>query len=360
MSYQNNLKKFKCKDLNFIKERRKEWNQNYYNKCKEKKKISNNFSEINTTNGDVNFDFNHNNDANDATQSILNNNDDSLEDNSNNERFYESSEDDEPYHESHSSDLEKDSDLDDDSNFNLETNAFLFSNSNIQLKELYMSLLGLKFKHKLSDLALDDFIKLIKIILPSPNNCAKTYKAITKYFNIEASSNEFSICPICKNVTQYEKNKKIDKLCSKCTDNEQIQFTVYDIKPQIENILSNKSYLNQIINSNKSRALTDLNKIESPLNGSLYRNLPLDKKNELTISLNVNSDGAPILKSKNFSIWPVFATIVELNQSSREKFQNILLLGVWLHGTKPVNDKFFQFTFEQIINANNVEINGKI
>jgi hypothetical protein len=52
----------------------------------------------------------------------------------------------------------------------------------------------------------------------------------------------------------------------------------------------------------------------------------------------INTDGAPLVESRNFSIWPVLATVVELNQSSREKFTNIINLGIWLHSSKPKNE----------------------
>ncbi len=34
----------------------------------------------------------------------------------------------------------------------------------------------------------------------------------------------------------------------------------------------------------------------------------------------------------------LLATVVELNQSSREKFTNIINLGIWLHSSKPKNE----------------------
>ena len=53
-------------------------------------------------------------------------------------------------------------------------------------------------------------------------------------------------------------------------------------------------------------------------------NLPI----EITISLNINTDGAPLVKSTRFAMWPISATIVELNQSSSESFPNVILLGL--------------------------------
>ena len=40
--------------------------------------------------------------------------------------------------------------------------------------------------------------------------------------------------------------------------------------------------------------------------------------------------------------------VVELNQSSREMFTNIINLGVWLHSSKPKNEIFFDKAFVEI------------
>lgn len=55
-------------------------------------------------------------------------------------------------------------------------------------------------------------------------------------------------------------------------------------------------------------------------------------KGKNVISLNINSDGAPLTKSSKHSILPVLATIVELDECSRHKFENVLFLGFWHNG----------------------------
>ena len=75
--------------------------------------------------------------------------------------------------------------------------------------------------------------------------------------------------------------------------------------------------------------------------------------------MNINTDGAPLLKSKSFSLWPVLGTIIEFNQSSREKFQNMIILSLWVHNSKP-QKSFFEKTFEQLIDLKEkkIKING--
>jgi len=46
---------------------------------------------------------------------------------------------------------------------------FIYNQSNTTLRELAIAILVLKYKHKLSDLALDDILKLIGLLLPLDN-----------------------------------------------------------------------------------------------------------------------------------------------------------------------------------------------
>jgi hypothetical protein len=350
------------KDLNLIKKRKSEHNRKYYNKTKKNNKnksLANESSIATDTQEDnlINSNFNSSFD-----QSIIDKNENfddpffNVDKNRNNKSCIElnlsseSSDDDLNLSYSNQFNEQEEFDVDD-------SDEFIYKDSNIKSKEIFTSLLALKFKHKFSDLAMDDLIKLIKIMLPPSNNFPKTYKAIEKYFNIDPISNDFNLCSKCKSIINANDKNNKSKICSSCSNNELIQFTVYNLKPQLENILKNKSYLNQIIKSNKQRTFQKQNElIATPLDGTLHRNLPKDLENQISISLNINSDGAPIVKAKHFAIWPVLATIVELDQSSREKFQNVLILGIWLHSSKPEYDKFFQVVFDQFENLKDLEI----
>ena len=49
----------------------------------------------------------------------------------------------------------------------------------------------------------------------------------------------------------------------------------------------------------------------------------------------MSCDGAPLIKSKSFSIWPLMCFLVELPPQERYKFDNILLTGLWYGKSKP-------------------------
>ena len=67
------------------------------------------------------------------------------------------------------------------------------------------------------------------------------------------------------------------------------------------------------------------------------------------LSVDLNSDGAPTIKSRQLSLWNILCRVFELNQSCRDKFDNVIILGAWLHQSKPVK-MFYEKSIEQLAN----------
>lgn len=80
-------------------------------------------------------------------------------------------------------------------------------------------------------------------------------------------------------------------------------------------------------------------------NGDYYRNRP-NKQNQLTLI--VHCDGAPLVRSSKQSIWPLFASIVELPPPIREHQRNIVLLALWASKRKPEPNIFLNETINDI------------
>ena len=78
------------------------------------------------------------------------------------------------------------------------------------------------------------------------------------------------------------------------------------------------------------------------------------------LSVVVSSDGAPLIKSKKFSIWPLICFLVELPPQERYKFENILLTGLWYGKSKPNVPLFLKnFTGELSNLANGSNFNNE-
>jgi hypothetical protein len=106
--------------------------------------------------------------------------------------------------------------------------------------------------------------------------------------------------------------------------------------------LDAESQLNSIVRQN----FAFLNKPEhypyaDVCNGEYYRNRTI-KENQLTLI--VHCDGAPLVRSSKQSIWPLFASLVELPPPIREHQRNIVLLALWASKRKPEPNIFLNET----------------
>lgn len=75
---------------------------------------------------------------------------------------------------------------------------YLYEGSDISVNEFGVSLLSLKYKHKFSESAMDDILKLIKIVIPNPNKCPKTSSSLFKSFLCENISKNFETCDLLR------------------------------------------------------------------------------------------------------------------------------------------------------------------
>lgn len=86
------------------------------------------------------------------------------------------------------------------------------------------------------------------------------------------------------------------------------------------------------------------------LDGDVYRRESEAAKRDgsFCISLYWHTDGAPALKSKNMSLWPIQSFVAEMPPYLRYSFRNILFSGLW-YGRKKPEMKVFQNRFiEQV------------
>ncbi|CAF1107671.1 unnamed protein product [Brachionus calyciflorus] len=208
----------------------------------------------------------------------------------------------------------------------------LFQGSEIDVSQFLLTFYAIKAKHKLTDSASNDILKLIKIILPNNNNCPKTLNKFEKSFIKSNTAEYLEICHLClhkTNIKSFEYFQNKPSVCSTCN----IEFSTlvrFGIKSQLIEILQNEINFDQIRkNVQKARSKVS-HEIETALDGSVYQEaLKQIDQNKLIISLNLNCDGCPLIKSKNYCLWPLTATITELIQSTRESFQNIIILGIF-------------------------------
>jgi len=200
----------------------------------------------------------------------------------------------------------EDSSLDDyssDENENETHSESIFNNSETTLNEFLVSLLGLQIKHKLSDSAIRDFLVLTKLVLPQPNRCPKTVKGFNKILSNKGLGKYHMCCIECKQIIKsdhFENFKNQNNYCTFCKS-KLSSFITFDIKRQLKNIL-NENNINQM-NDSLSYARKEKKGIYNALDGSVYTNFLKNKQvnSKFILSFNLNTDGAPILKSRGYS-----------------------------------------------------------
>jgi hypothetical protein len=226
----------------------------------------------------------------------------------------------------------------------------LYRDCNISVLEFLLTMQTLKIKHNLSDNTINDFLKAIQAVLPKGNKVPKNLNNLEKKLIREDDGDHYKICSMChklKHAGTIKSLKIENENCETC-NRLLISFVTFNIRNQLKNILSQKSHLRQIIENNKEARINSP-VVHSAISGKIYQNaLTKIDKNELVLSFNINTDGAPLTNSKNFSMWPLMGSILELNTKTREKFTNLIFFGMWLSVEKPVYNIFFEKSTDKL------------
>ena len=173
----------------------------------------------------------------------------------------------------------------------IETLLPLYEHSTTYYDSFVQSFSELVLKHKLSDEAANDFLSLTKSVLPTPNNVPKNIKKI--YNDILKNRNQyvhpFYYCKNCKQCSQ-------DKICSNCRS-DCIIFNTLDVTYQIKSIINRDNIRDKLILS-KNYYTGNNETLKTCLYGSVYQEYLKTKRCDVTISLCLNSDGAPLERNE--------------------------------------------------------------
>ena len=165
--------------------------------------------------------------------------------------------------------------------------SFLYEGTDISHDDFLQKFSKISIKHKLSDSARNDFLKLFASVLPYPNNV----------FAEIASSN----LPLVS-TTSFGASKLL----------------MVDLVPQVNRIV--KKHFSYIQRSWSS---------------SCDWETASDAFCNFELQLVFNTDGAPVFKSKKLSVWPIWVQIFNLLPVLRSCYANICLLGLWYGESKP-------------------------
>ena len=227
---------------------------------------------------------------------------------------------------------------------NFENSSPLFSESPISTHEAMCKLTSFYLDCNLNKYAVIRLLRIIKELLPSPNNLPTTWKSVMKVFNYVSSSHKTFLCSEC--FQRCDKTSNGGKICRNpnCTQSSRIMKTTrlvelihMDIRSQIQSVIRQNQYL---LNRSDLYPKTDV------CFGDHYRNLIGESINRITLV--VHTDGAPLIKLSKINLWPCFASLVELPPPVREYQKNIIVLAVWSSTIKPDPNVFLHQTIEEL------------
>ena len=130
-----------------------------------------------------------------------------------------------------------------------------------------------------------------------------------------------------------------------------MNFITLDVGHQLKSLVDRKDIFQELIENKNKNQYNNI--LATTLDGSVYQKYLNQTDSDISLSLSLNSDGAPLINSKNSSLWPVLAKIVELPDSIGESFENLIFIGLWLHTEKPAYEIFMSKCVEAITEAVN-------
>lgn len=202
-------------------------------------------------------------------------------------------------------------------------------------------------RHSLTKLALQDLLKLIAMVL-GPRSIPSSIHMLSKY--VKSSNEQVLMHFYCSTCCLYiggvtEDNTHVT--CQSCQVEHNRDdlvkagtfFIVNSLKRQLENLFQDSNIQDELAYK-FTREKINLDNVEDICDGGLYKSIPELQTNADNISLAWSTDGVPVFKSSNVSMWPIQCTINELSPKLRR--ENVLLTGLWFGPGKPEPSVFLK------------------
>ena len=209
-------------------------------------------------------------------------------------------------------------------------------------------LLALSKKHKFSKSAKQDLLKLMHTVVSEPNLPSSNYEFEKDLFReIGIQYPKCQLCPLCQ--CELEREHCVTNDCPNFEqspqDKEIPTFYIIPLADQLKKVLAEnwESILQyKLDHEHRAGVYKDI------CCGKLYRGQEGCDDPTKLICLVFHIDGAPAVKSKNMSLWPMQCFVVELPYGLRYSFKNILFCGLWCGSKKPPMRLFQSHFVDQV------------
>ena len=193
--------------------------------------------------------------------------------------------------------------------------------------------------HTITGAQFSDLLVMLSLhCLTQPRHLKSIY-ALKKYFS--STQNPLIIHKYCSFCFLLIDNG--EQQCKNCLRNLEEQgstacFIEIPIIQQLRDLFQKTNFISNIQKRFKRKQTAGV--YSDIMDGKLYRKLsqnngPLSSEYPYNISFTWNTDGVPVFKSSNFSLWPFFLSINELPYKERIKKENMIFAGLWYGPHKP-------------------------
>lgn len=237
--------------------------------------------------------------------------------------------------------------------YGLHGHLMMFAAANLKVHDVMTMIRAFELRHGLTLTARQDLLQLIKILAgPAFEEWNVSNYNISKMYDPPADKIVYTFyCSSC-NIILIEPIVSCDftncnAVCQRCKENYFLStacsnyFTTIDMRYQLETLFKDKNIVDSLLNNVsqiRRNLCNDDDSISDIYDSQLYKKA-LGNADELTLTYNFNTDGAPIFHSSKKSFWPMFFLLNELPVDIR--FKHIFLAGLWI-GLKEPSPGFMQ------------------
>ena len=229
---------------------------------------------------------------------------------------------------------EDDSTEDDDGTHD-DSNDPIYAGAPLTVAESCLAIFTLVARYAVTGVLLSHILSLVEMHCMRPNKCPISLYKFKKFFSsLETPLIKHFYCMLCS-------DKVNDHFCNRCNQGNEISyFLEIPILDQLKSMFHRSEFRNNL-NHRFTRVKKNQNNFEDIYDGSVYKSLPEDFKNNVNnVTFTWNSDGIPLFKSSKISIWPLYLMVNELPYNFRIRKENNIVAGLWFGPHKPAANLF--------------------
>ncbi|KAK3918094.1 Serine/threonine-protein phosphatase 4 catalytic subunit 1 [Frankliniella fusca] len=210
----------------------------------------------------------------------------------------------------------------------------VYNGAPISVSESMTSILSFVIRHELSGQEIIDLLNLVNLHCKEEDNEMKTsLYFFKKYFScLDCPVVYHYYCSSC-----FAKVEKIE-VCPNAKlhagKNDKSIFVELPLVPQLQKLFAQEQFFSNLSYRHTRKKTTPEN-LEDINDGQLYKELlGFLSESELNFTMMLNTDGVPVFKSSQKSLWPIFLNVMEQPPKYRFKKEFTLIAGLWF-GCKP-------------------------